>query len=838
LKARTRSLALALLFLLLLGAAPTIAPHASAAPTPTPTPTAAVSLSLSVVPLRLPADGNSYAVLVVGFSDVAKEPSFALNATTVYLTSSQQDVGTVPASVVIPAGMDYTVVNFTTTKQEGTTVITASSPGYASISTVVGTRTPSGYATQLKLVAAPPNVLAGTTGALVVQLEDLTGAPAVASAPITVSIASSSQSTVDPASGSVTVAKGASFSFVNFTAGYSLGNALVTASASSFTSATTTISIIGASAYAIHVNAQPGQIAEKASGRVVVWLTDQLGHPAIASSAVTVSLTSSNLAVAQFTKTVVTIAAGHTSSVANFTTGSVQGSSTVTASAQNLQAGFDTISTYKPSLNPTAIKLYIGPNPVVANGATFPAITVALINSTGYPAIASSNTVVNITSGTAGVGTTSSFVVIPSGAESAVASFSSAYLVGITIVTAVAQNLESAQAQVSSYGPVPVNLLVSTVSSTVLANGAVDDVLAVSLQDAAGNPAIAPGPISVHLTSSQPTTAQVNPYVTIKTGESYILTSVQVGVSAGSTNITASSTNYGSSSTILDTQIPAPTELHLYVGPSTAINDTKGQEAMVSVQLQDVNGLPASASSPTTVTITSSNTAVLAKPVILSITPGHDYVSAYLSTVGPGQTNLTASAPGLGASSAVLNVLTAPITVALAPSPQIPFTNESSTVILTATALGTGVSGASVQWSTTLGVLSSANSTTNAAGQAVVVLASSSPGPATLTATIRSPLLGVVNKTVQVVFQPTPPKPTKSLLQELGIYIYVIIAAVIAAVAVIAFIFLRKMRRKKAAEQGPSEAETFDDLEDQPDVGDVGDDSLAYRGGVHIGEGL
>ncbi|MDG6925927.1 MAG: Ig-like domain-containing protein [Nitrososphaerota archaeon] len=837
--AGSRGLAVSLLLLLLLGAAPALLPPAAAAVAPTPT--AAVALSLSVVPLRLPADGNSYAVLVLGFSDASRNPSFALNATTVYLTSSQEDVGTVPASVVIPAGADYIVVNFTTTKQEGSTTITASSPGYASVSTAVVTRTPSGFATQLRLVAEPTNVLAGTTGALIVQLLDLTGAPAVASEPVTVSIVSSSQSTINPASGSITIPKGASFSFVNFTSGYSLGNALVTASASSFTSATTTISIIGASAYALHVSAQPSQIAERTNGRIVVWLTDQLGHPAIASSAVSVSITSSNLAVAQFSRTVVTIGAGFTSAVANFTAGSVQGSSTVTVAAQNLQAGFDTISTFKPSQTPTAIKLYVGPNPVVANAATYPAITVALVNSTGYPALAASNTIVNITSGTTGVGTTSSYVNIPSGSESAVASFSTTYFVGITTVTAVAQNLASAQVQVSSYGPVPVNLLVSSVSSTVLANGATDDVLAVSLQDAAGNPAIAPTPISVHLTSSQPTTAQVSPYVTIRAGQSYILTSVQVGISAGNTNITASSTNYGSSSTILDAQIPAPTELHLYVGPSVAINSTKGQESMVSVQLQDVNGLPASASSPTTVTVTSSNTAVLAQPVVLSIAPGHDYASAFVSTLGPGDTNLTASAPGLGASSAVLNVLSAPITLALAPSPQIPFTNESSTVILTATALGAGISGANVQWSTSFGVLSSTNSTTNAAGQAVVVLASGSPGPATLTATVRSPLLGVVNKTVQVVFQPTPAKPAKTLLQELGIYIYVIIVAVVAVVVVVAFLFIRRMRKNRAAKGGPAEAESFDDLEEQPDVGDVGEDNLAYGGRTrdnYIGEGF
>ena len=46
--------------------------------------------------------------------DSSKNPSLALSPTTVYLTSSEQNVGTVPNSVVIPAGKAYVLADFTT----------------------------------------------------------------------------------------------------------------------------------------------------------------------------------------------------------------------------------------------------------------------------------------------------------------------------------------------------------------------------------------------------------------------------------------------------------------------------------------------------------------------------------------------------------------------------------------------------------------------------------------------------------------------------------------------------------------------------------------------------
>ena len=820
--------ALALLFLMILGTLPAVLPQARAA---TGTPTAATSLTISVIPLRLPADGSSYAALVVGFEDAASNPSLPFNSTTVYLATSDDSIGTVPASVVIPAGQDYVVVDFQTTREAGTAVVTASAAGYTSAQVVVNTRVPSGYASQLKVVGIPSDIQAGGSGTFAIQLEDSTGAPALAPAAVNVSLVSSAQQTVQPSTKYLLIPAGSDVAYANFTAGYLIGDAYVTASSTSFVAGTVSLSVIGASPYVLHVSAQPAQVVEKGSGRVVVWLTDQVGHPAAAASAVTVAIASSNLSIAQFSRTTIVISAGHISATANFTAGSILGSATVTASAQNLQTGFDTISTYKSLYKPVGIRLYVGPNPLPANSASYPAIVVSIVNSTGFPALATSSIVVNLTSASTGLGTITSSVTIPAGSESATAAFTTSYLVGTSIITASAQNLRSTQGIVTTYGPIPASLVVNVLYSTVLANGATDAVVAVALVDSSGASAIAPAPITVHLTSSKPSIATTAPYLTLKTGESYVLTAVQTGVSSGTTNITASAPNYGASSGLLSTTIPAPTGIKMYIAPSTAINQTAGGETVLSVQLQDFNGLPAKASVPTTITITSSNTAVVSKPIVLLVKPGQDYATTTISTLGAGKTNLTATAPGLGATSKVLTVLSSPTSVTLAPTPQVPYANQSSTITLSVNALGQGVPGASVLWFTTFGTLSTNNGTTNSAGQAVVSLFSNATGVATVTATVSNPLTGTVNATTTVVFQSVPVTPKQSVGQKIGSFIYIIIAVIIVILALVAFFVMRRTRRGRPEEEG-EEAPPLDELEEQPGPDETGEEALAWRGGV------
>jgi len=832
-----------LLIFILLGSVPVLFSPAAAAAVSS-TPTAATTISVSAVPSRLPADGQTYAAIVVSLMDSSKNPSLALSPTTVYLTSSEQNVGTVPNSVVIPAGKAYVLADFTTTSISGVTIITASAPGFTAAQTVLDTKSSSGYATTLKVFAAPSSVLASGTGSLIVQLQDATGAPAKASSTFNVTVTSSQNSLVQPAHGFVIIPQGGDMGILNFTTGYQLGTTVVTASASTLFAGQTTVQVVGPNPFSLSVSVQPNQVVVGGSGRVVVWITGTIGHPAQAPTNIAVTLTSSNLTVAQLVQTVVVIPRGGISATANFTTGTSAGSAAITASAQGLQSGFATVGVFKTLDKPAGLKLFFGPNPVLADSSNYKAVLVGIVNGSGFPVVATSQILVNLTSASTDLGTVTNSVVIQKGQEYVTAYFRSTYLVGTAILTASAQNLVSSQIAASTYGPIPVAVVVTATSGGLPANGGKYDALSVGLVDATGNPAIAPSNILVRLTSSLPSVVAVNPIVQLNAGQSSIVTAVQTGISPGVANITASSAGYLASFALLTAVIPAPTGLGLFVSPSTVINASLGSEAVLTVQLQDINGLPAQASQPTTVTITSSNASVVSKTIVLNISPGGDFASTFISTMGSGTANLTASSAGLRSSSAVLHVLTSPVSVAVSASATIIPVNQTATISLVAKALGTGLPNASVNWLITsgTGTLSPTSGNTSAQGTASTVLTPSAPGAVTVTAEVTSPLLGAINASATVYFTPLPVPVKPTFSSEIHPYVIPIVVVIIVVILAVLFFFLRRRRRRNALTKGetPEEEQPYDELEEGPAPDEGGAEGgteagvMLFRGGAFM----
>jgi hypothetical protein len=125
----------------------------------------------------------------------------------------------------------------------------------------------------------------------------------------------------------------------------------------------------------------------------------------------------------------------------------------------------------------------------------------------------------------------------------------------------------------------------------------------VVLEDAFGQPAIAPSDVVVQLASSRTAIASVNSSVTIPAGQTYALTGVKTGLSPSTANLTAAASGYASSSTTLGTVLPAPLKLAAYVSPSSTIAVSSGNVALLAVQLQDINGFPAKASQDTTIVV-------------------------------------------------------------------------------------------------------------------------------------------------------------------------------------------------------------------------------------------
>ncbi len=729
-------------------------PHASAASTSTTTTTTSSAaapaqgstpeaLFISVIPPKLPADGGTYPAIVVSLQSSAGKASLALNDTVVFLTSSQVGVGTVSSQVTIPRGAGFAIANFTAGTTPGTTSISASSAGLSSASGQVTTVTPSGLASHLKIIPVPGSQLVNPTGqgTVLVETLDSAGLPAKTSSAVTVALSSSNNNVVNLPDDTLTVASGSVLSSVPYDVGVSPGTATITGSASGYNSGAGTVTVQGPSPFAISIFAEPDPLPTSASGRLVVTLTDPEGNPARAPSPITVAIASSNTTVVSSDQSA-TIPAGEIYAVASFTSGAAPGTANLTASAQGLASDFAVVSVVKPS-QPVKIRLITAPNPVLADEGSYDSVMVALTDAAGDPAVASSSITVTLSSSNDNVGTIGGSINIPAGSTYAVASFASTFFVGSTSITALAQNLQSATATMSSYGPIPAKVVVQALPSNLPADGGSYSALEVMVEDANGLPAVAPVGIPVQLASSSTNIAMVNSTVVIAAGQSYLLTDVETTISPGTANITATSSGFPSSSTGFTTTSPAPSQLGFYIAPSSGIQSLgRGGDAVIAVQLQDSTSSPARARQDTQIVVTSSNSSVISKPIQLDIPAGADYASALLNTTSPGSSVLTASTSGLASATASFTELSVPVSITLTSSVPVIAIGGVASLQLQLQVMGSPLAGANVTFQATSGEVSPATGVTDSSGQLSSTFIGQQNGVSTITATVSDPLIG------------------------------------------------------------------------------------------------
>lgn len=780
----------------------------ASAPAPAAPPS---GLVLTVIPPKLPADGESYPAIVVSLESSAGTPSLALNETVVFLTSSQESVGTVTDQVTIIKGTAFAVANFTTSATPGVTSISASSSGLSAASTQVATLTPSGFATTLSVIPVPGTQLVnpGGQGTVLVETLDSAGFPAKASSSIPVTLSSSDNKVVSLPSGSLTLASGSVLSSVPYDVGVLPGMATITASASGFNSGSAPVAVEGASPFALRIVAQPDPISTSTAGRMVVTLTDSEGNPAPAPATVSVAISSSNTSVVASSQTT-TIPTGHIYTVAQFTSGASPGTANLTASSPGLVSAFSVVTVVEP-VQPLKLSLAAAPEPVLADNASYDSVVVMLTDASGNPAVALSSVSVTLTSSDSEVGSVSGGLTIPSGSSYGVATFSSTYFVGSTSITASAQNLKSASAVVSSFGPIPTKVVVQAVPAKLPADGGIYPALEVMLEDANGLPAVAPVGVLVQLASSSTDIAMVNSNVVIAPGQSYVLTNLETTISPGTAGITATSSGFASSSTSVGTTSPAPSQLGVYVAPASGVRSPgRGGDAILAVQLQDSTSSPARARQDTQVVVTSSNGSMIARPIQIAIARGADYAWMTLSTSQPGSSVLTASTAGLSSGSATLSELSPPVTVTLTSSTPVVAVGTPAFVNLLVELNGSPLQGANVTFSTTSGSMSALDGVTDSSGQFTDTFIPSTNGVATITALVQDPVLG--NQTTGTNILVTLPgaagttsAPTKGLGTISLLLPIVVVVVVLAVVALGA----RRILRKRASTD-ESEEKDFD----------------------------
>ena len=163
------------------------------------------------------ADNSTYQCIFVQLQDSNGTIARAQQDITIGLSSSLTTVGFVDSSIIIPKGGTYASANFTSTFYPGTTTISASATGFA---TVLSTITTVGPIPSTIGVYGFPSTLpsdGNSYPAIMVQLQDSTGAPARApqgGVNIALTCSNTSLGTVTP---SITIPEGQTYAVANFT---------------------------------------------------------------------------------------------------------------------------------------------------------------------------------------------------------------------------------------------------------------------------------------------------------------------------------------------------------------------------------------------------------------------------------------------------------------------------------------------------------------------------------------------------------------------------------------------------------------------------------------------
>ena len=176
-----RAAAAVLLALLLAGfAVPALAAAGQSASGRAPS-----ALEVTVIPPVLPADSSTHQALVISLLDSSGRPTLSLANLTVFLSSSNASVGSIPTTVTLGAGRSFVQVPVVTSSRAGSTTLAATSAGLQPASFPLRTAAPSSKPVALALFLAPPSSVAALSGpdeAYAVQAVNSAGEPAYSSA--------------------------------------------------------------------------------------------------------------------------------------------------------------------------------------------------------------------------------------------------------------------------------------------------------------------------------------------------------------------------------------------------------------------------------------------------------------------------------------------------------------------------------------------------------------------------------------------------------------------------------------------------------------------------------
>jgi hypothetical protein len=321
------------------------------------------------------------------------------------------------------------------------------------------------------------------------------------------------------------------------------------------------------------------------------------------------------------------------------------------------------------------------------------------------------------------------------------------------------------------------------------------------MADSLGDPLVAQNATTVYLSSSGPSSLQVQPTVTIQAGAQYAIANVQPTVAAGGSTVTAVSPGFGSASTGFRTfNVGAnATQLGVFLAGTHAVVSLVANTLFMVVQLETSRGTPAVAKGQMSVILSFSNSSLLQTPMNLTVPSGSDLVYANVALSRGTTGTFTAIATGFNSGSAPFSASKLQVSSNLVATPQTIQSNQPTTVTYQIQSQGVSVSGATVTWTATGGRVSPVSSKTDGTGSSSVTFIPSSPGIATVTAVATDPVVGRVNSTVTVIVIAAPMSIAPTLISTLTNYLPYIGAGVAAAIVVV--IIWRRRRRTVGEEE-------------------------------------
>ncbi len=428
-------------------------------------------LNIYASPSNVLADNNTYSCIFVQLQDSSGLPARATQNTTISLSSSLTNIGTVDTSVIIVNGSTYAIANFNTTFSPGTTTISASATGYSTVQASITTVGPIPYA--LAVYGFPSTLPADNSSynAIMVQLQDSSGVPAKApKSGIQVSLFSSNTN-VGTVNTSITIPEGQTYAIATFNTTITNGQATITAVASGYTTGWTIITTqyVTAGPDEIMIFTGPTKVLadNNAYQQIAIELQNSTtGFISAAPSDLTISVTSSDESVGRL-ESPITINRTQSFGLATFDTTYKSGTTTITAVGANLPPAQQTITT--TGFVPSKLAVYCVPSSLPSDGEIYQAIQVQLQDAQGRPAKDPQADVnVNLFSSQPTIGDVSSILTIPFGQTQATGNLTVTNSPGAATITAQASGYTTGQTSITSYlidyAPLQVTLVANPMS--------------------------------------------------------------------------------------------------------------------------------------------------------------------------------------------------------------------------------------------------------------------------------------------------------------------------------------------------------------------------------------